>query len=115
MRHCGVAERLPQHGGAQADIKAKEEAEEKEKAEKAKAEADAATAKGGSKSLGQRIADLFDLPQVPIACRAAVSGETKKWYKDEGASGYMGSGRLLVQQASCCTCACPVAHDSSRY
>ena len=48
----------------QAELKAKEEAEEKEKAEKAKAEAEAAEGKEGGKSLGQRFADLFDLPQV---------------------------------------------------
>ncbi|KAK9831361.1 hypothetical protein WJX81_005717 [Elliptochloris bilobata] len=49
----------------EAEIKAREEAEEKEKAEKAKAEAQAAESKeGSSKSLGQRIADLFDLPQL---------------------------------------------------
>ena len=58
-RHCGCA---------QAELKAKEEAAEKEKAEKAKAEAEAAEAKGGGKSLGQRVADLFDLPQVPCSC-----------------------------------------------
>ena len=53
----------------QAEVKAKEEAEEKEKAEKAKAEAEAAEGKEEGSSLGQRFADLFDLPQVqPGAC-----------------------------------------------
>lgn len=94
LRRRGIAGRRLRRGGAQAEIKAKEEAEEKEKAEKAKAEADAATDKGGSKSLGQRIADLFDLPQVPSCCRAAVSGLSR----GEGAFSDMGSGRLLGQQ-----------------
>ncbi len=61
---CGTRARCDRRGSrAQAEIKAKEEAEDKEKADKAQAEADKEAGAGG-RTLAQRIAGLFDLPQA---------------------------------------------------